>query len=223
MELIAVDRETLLIKAKQQRDPYFNTNLPSCTKNVHEILRKAHRHTLKSPRLQYVLPTPPRVAFRNDISLKDKLVRSKLKNPNRRDPGNYKCGSNLCQICNIISVENRFTNRHRSKTYKINFDFDCNSQCVIYLITCKVCQKQYVGSTMTTLRKRFNQYKSNIKIHSEGRRGMKQDKLISHFFTDKHHGTYDIKVQIIDYCDANDQERREDFWIFNLNTSERNG
>ena len=52
---------------------------------------------------------------------------------------------------------------------------------------------------------------SNIKLYSEGRRGMKQEKLISHFFTDKNHGTYDdIKVQIIDYCDANDQERRED-------------
>ena len=86
-----------------------------------------------------------------------------------------------------------------------------------YLIY-KVCQKQYVGSTITTFRKRFNQYKSNIKLYSEERRGMKEEKLISHFFTDKHHGTYDdIEVQI-NYCDANDQERREDFWIFNLNT-----
>ena len=65
-------------------------------KNVHEILRKAHRHTLKSPRLQYVLPTPPRVAFRNDKSLKDQLVISKLKNPNRIGPASYKCTSNLC-------------------------------------------------------------------------------------------------------------------------------
>ena len=223
----AIDRETLLIKHPKQNNIETLTLILTyhpALKNVHEILHKAHRHTLKSPRLQYVLPTPPRVAFRNDKSLKDKLVRSKLKNPNRRDPGNYKCGSNLCQICNIISLENEFTDRHRSKTYKINFDFDCNSQCVIYLITCKVCQKQYVGSTITTFRKRFNQYKSNIKLYSEGRRGMKQEKLISHFFTDKHHGTYDdIKVQIINYCDANDQERREDFWIFNLNTLEPNG
>ena len=53
---------------------------------------------------------------------------------------------------------------------------------------------------------------------------MRQEKLISHFFTDKNHGTYDdIKVQIIDYCVANDQERREDFWIFSLNTIEPNG
>ena len=163
---------------------------------------------MKPPRLQYVLPTPPRVAFRNDKSLKDKLVRSKLKNPNRRDPGNYKFESNLCQICNIIFFENEFTGRHRKKSYKINFDFDCNIQCIIYLTTCKVRQKHYVGSAITTFRKRFNQYKSNIKLYSEGRRGMKQEKLISHFLTDKQHRRYDdIKVQIIDYCDPNDQGR----------------
>ena len=85
------------------------------------------------------LSTPTKVAFRNDKSLKDKLVRSKFKNRNRRDPGIYKCASNLCQTCNIISLENEFTDRHRSRIYKINFDFDCNSQCGIYLITCKVC------------------------------------------------------------------------------------
>ena len=59
----------------------------------------------------------------------------------------------------------------------------CIYLCIIYLVTCKVCQKQYVGSTITTSRKRFNQYKSNIKLYSKGRPGMKQEKLISHFFT----------------------------------------
>ena len=122
------------------------------------------------------------------------------------------------------SLENEFTDRHRSKNYKIRFNFDCKSQCAIYLIICNVCQKQYKGSTITSFRKRFSQYESNIKLYSERRRGIKQEKLISHFFTDKHHGTYDnIKVQIIDYCDANNRERREDFWIFNLTTLEANG
>ena len=114
----AIDRENLLMRHPKQNNIETLTLILTyhpALKNVHEILRKAHRHTLKSPRLQYVLPTPPRVAFRNDKSLKDKLVSSKLKNPDRRDPGNYKCGSNLCQICNIISLENEFTDRHRSK------------------------------------------------------------------------------------------------------------
>ena len=34
-----------------------------------------------------------------------------------------------------------------------------------------------------------------------------------------HIGTHeDIKVQIIGHCDPNDQEAREDFWIFHLDT-----
>ena len=94
--------------------------------------------------MKYALPTPLRVS---------KLVRSKLKNSNKRAPGNFKLGRQLCQNYDVISLENEFTNRHKSKTCKVNFDFECKIQCVIYLITYKVCRKQYVGSTITLLRK----------------------------------------------------------------------
>ena len=66
------------------------------------------------PRLNHVLPVPLRVAFWNEKSLKDEIVRSKQKILNKSAPGNYKCGKKLCQICNIISLENEFTNRHKS-------------------------------------------------------------------------------------------------------------
>ena len=105
------------------------------------------------------------------------------------------------------------------KKYRINFPFDCNSCCVVYLLTCKVCLKQYVGSTVTRFRVTFNQYKSNLKLYGEGRRGFKQKKLIELFFLCGHNETHeDIKVQIIYHCDPNDQEARKDFWIFHLDT-----
>ena len=64
---------------------------------------------------------------------------------------------------------------------------------------------------MTRFRLRFNQYKSNIKLNEEGRRGFKQEKLIENFFLLSHNGTReDIKVQIIGHCDPNDQEAKED-------------
>ena len=71
---------------------------------TYEILRKAHRHIYKPPRLKYTLTAPPRVAFQNDKSLNEKLIQSKLKNSNKGVPGNYKCGSKLCQISDIISL-----------------------------------------------------------------------------------------------------------------------
>ena len=41
---------------------------------------------------------------------------------------------------------------------------------------------------------------------------MKQEKLISHFLTHKHHGTYDdIKWQITDYYEANDRNAEKTF------------
>ena len=81
-------------------------NLSPALKSVYQILCKAQRHNYKSARLKYVLPAPPRVAFRSNKSLNNKLIRSRLKNTNKRAPRNYKCGSKLCQICEIISLEN---------------------------------------------------------------------------------------------------------------------
>ena len=48
---------------------------------------------------------------------------------------------------------------------------------------------------------------------------LKQAELIENFFLLSHNGTReDIKVQIIGHYEPNDQEAREDFWIFWLDT-----
>ena len=74
----------------------------------------------------------------------------------------------------------------------------------------KVCEKQYVGSTVTKFRSRFNQYKSKINLYGKGRRGIMQEPLIRYFFSNNHIGSHNvIKVQVIDYCDPNNTERRE--------------
>ena len=51
------------------------------------------------------------------------------------------------------------------------------------------------------------------------RRGFKHERLIVHFFLRSHNGTHqDIKVQIIGYRDPNDQEAKDNFCIFHLDT-----
>ena len=72
---------------------------------------------------------------------------------------------------------------------------------------------------MTRLRLKFNQYKSNVKLHGEGTHTFKQEKLIEHFFSCSQNWIHeDIIVEISDHCDPNDQEARENFWIFHLDT-----
>ena len=53
-----------------------------------------------------------------------------------------------------------------------------------------------------------------MKLYGEDRRGFFPEKLIEHFFNQDHNDSYkDMTVQIIDVCDPNDQEKREDFWM----------
>ena len=100
------------------------------------------------------------------------------------------------------------------KRYHINFKFDCSGIHMIYLLICKRFRKEYIGSTVTKFRLRFNQYKSNIKFCGEGRRGFKLEKLTEHIFCPNHSGTHkDISVQ----------ERRKDFWTCHLDTMFPNG
>ena len=94
----------------------------------------------------------------------------------------------------------------------MNFHFDCNSICVVYLLTCRICKKQYTGSTITRFREQLTLYKSNLKLYGQGRRDFKQKTLLEHCYCHDHHGKHnDMIVQIIDFCDPNDQEKRENF------------
>ena len=98
------------------------------------------------------------------------------------------------------------------KEFKINFNF--NSENVICLFTCMICGKQYIRSATTTFRLRFNQYKSNMTKYLKGQRGAKgkPEKLFEHFCTQNHDRTLkSMKVEIIDHCDPQDQQKREFF------------
>ena len=81
---------------------------------------------------------------------------------------------------------------------------------MVYLLTCRIYKKQYTRSAITKLRQRFNHYKSNLKLYGKGRRDFKQIKLLEHFYSHDHHGKHnDMIAQLIDFCDPNDQEKRE--------------
>ena len=57
-----------------------------------------------------------------------------------------KCGKK-CDICdNFLVCRNEFTCKVTGKTYKVKGNLSCNSANVVYLISCKLCKDQYVGS-----------------------------------------------------------------------------
>ena len=214
-----IDRRNLFKKRPRHQDSItlvliFHTALHSFW-----CIKEGASACTKDTYAKALLPKSPRVAFRNPKTLRDKLVRSKLKLTDDAERGNLPCGRDNCEICNILKPGKELKSTLTGEIYKMNFHFDCNSLCALYLITCKKCKKQYTGSTVTKFRARFNQYKSNLELYGEGRRAFYQEKLIEHFFNRGHNGSYkDMMVQIIDFCCPHDQEKIEDFWIHKLRT-----
>ena len=65
-----------------------------------------------------------------------------------------KC-SRKCNICkNFPLVYNEFTCHATKHKYKIRGNLTYNNKSIIYLITCKCCSKQYIGSA-TGFEERF--------------------------------------------------------------------
>ena len=99
---------------------------------------------------------------------------------------------------------------------------DCNSENVVYLLSCRVCNLQYVGSTVTSFRLRFNNHKSRIATHSKASRAYKDmdDPLYKHFCSAGHQGVKDVEVTLIDRVNGNecDLREKEGQWAYRLKT-----
>ena len=89
--------------------------------------------------------------------------------PLERKFGSEKCGRSRCEVCLNIEETDTFTSTTTGESFKINHQLNCDDNCLIYLLTCKCCGKQYVGETVLD-------YKTLIgKMH-----GMKHVRKISY-------------------------------------------
>ena len=130
------------------------------------MLSKPHPVLHSSQRCRDAITEVPIVAFRRPKCLSDYLVRAKFRSDAKEEiTGTSRCGSNRCQICNFLCVGRTFRSKTNGKEFCINYNLNCNSENMVYVITCKVCGIQYVGSTNTTFRFRFNNHRSRINAH----------------------------------------------------------
>ena len=186
-------------------------------KNISKIIKKHIKHLYADPEVRSVFTPLPFVSFRSVRNLRSHLVRSKLY-PQERKTGSFKCNSPRCLTCNNIKECNTFTSHVTKETFKINHHFNCNSKCLIYLFSCKVCGKQYVGSTTDKFRYRWNNYK-NCQSKAERGEDHKQKYLHDNYLSEDHDGLLNnVEISLIDKTYPLDPERREEFWRTKLRT-----
>lgn len=166
-----------------------------------------------------IFPDNPFLSYRRTRNLKNSLVRTKLPSVNNLElTGMCPCGKTRCQICKFIMGGRTFSDSFSKQEFYINYRFDCDSVGVVYLLSCKKCNKQYVGNTTTSFRKRFNNHKSSLQRYGRGQRGIPGEYLYAHFFSNGHGGLSDLSATIIDKTNVNNPTEREGFWTYKLNT-----
>ena len=190
----------------------FHPALP----NIAKILHRLQPVLQSSRRYQVAIGQVPMVAFRRPKSLKDILVHSDLKRQ-IPDKGCRGCGDRRCRVCDFLVVGTGFKSRVTGRDFIINFRLNCNSDHVVYLLSCAKCEMQYIGSTINKFRIRFNNHKSRLNAH----RGLsadskaKDDIVYKHFNQSDHNGLDEVRIQLIDKCSGEQQLReREAQWAY---------
>ena len=102
------------------------------------------------------------VIYKRNKNLREILSPSLFPRTTKQNGCSIKECNRKCDICkNFLVVSPDYTWFATKRKYKIKIILKCDNRNVIYLISCKCCGKQYVGSA-TGFEERFRIHKSDI-------------------------------------------------------------
>ncbi len=212
---------------------FCNALIPRTGINIQKILSNSWEDVLKLDETLAKLDTP-KIVFKNCTTITSLVIsasyppkhwstRNNHSNshrspihyptPNNNHKACLPCKKPKCLTCPIIQSTNSFISTTFSELHKIKQDANCASSDIIYLVTCKKCRIQYVGETGQTLRGRFNNHRSCIKL--------KKDTPLSIHFNSQGHDITHLQVITIEQLSQklkSDRLAKETFWQLLLGT-----
>ena len=154
-------------------------------------------------RKEAIKPEDTQVTYSRIPNLKDILIKGSLENI-QQPRGTTPCGKSRCKTCDHIQLGNTIVKEQ--ETYHIRGSFTCQSRNTIYLLTCSICNKQYIGETEQTLNRRCRGHESNMRGEN--------DNIICRHYKEYNHTSEDYTVKAIDKeTDYNKRLRPEEAWI----------
>ncbi|OCT94206.1 hypothetical protein XELAEV_18011874mg [Xenopus laevis] len=137
--------------------------------------------------------------------------------------GTYCCGATRCVTCSYMEKSSEFVSNSTNIRYNNKCYFNCNTTYVVYLLTCKKCNIQYVGSTSRNLKCRMRQHIHSIESLSNS--------TTRHFLECSDFDINNLKIQGIEkfYQSPRGSHKmsklrhREAYWIFTLDTRQPRG
>lgn len=77
--------------------------------------------------------------------------------------GCFCCHGPRCKVCNRLVTGSTFVSSYNGRSYTVRGHITCKSTNLVYLITCRRCNLQYVGQTSRSLADRTNDHLSYIR------------------------------------------------------------
>ncbi|CAJ0934348.1 unnamed protein product [Ranitomeya imitator] len=169
------DRSNLLARPPKKHTsstdscPRFITKFNSNWREINQIFRKHWPVLLTDKDLQHQLTPYPSITWRKSQTLSDALCSSHYIPPrdnpfskNSKGPpwGCFPCGN--CSACHNIIRTKEFLNAKGDKTFKIVHHITCNTEAVIYHMSCP-CGLIYIGMTTRPFKIRIQEHVRDIK------------------------------------------------------------
>ena len=213
------------LQSKPKFKPTFIITYNPHNPNLKKWLSEVHFILLADPKLAKIFPKQPSVTFRQARNLKQILCKNTLNKLPFRDgdleqnpPGCYKHNhggrGRGCMLCPRLKEGKDFSSSYTGLAYKIRHHLTCKSKYVVYLVTCQLCLKQYVGKTTQFMHTRHTGHRSEIENQTS--------ELGEHFHRC---GVENLSLQIIDCVRQGEDEALsvlEGYWQNVLATFQAN-
>ena len=201
---LSFSRDTLLQykpKLKSDRTPLVLTYHPNL-KPIHKIVQNLQHFFKTDPHLDTIFPLPPLISYRQPPNLR-LLLTSDSSTINKKSftTGTFPCNSSKCCLCPNIDSRSSITGPN-GVSFKISGNFNCNSQNVIYAITCNICpQAVYIGETSNSIRQRMNGHRNDIKHNRK--------KPVADHFNQSNHSIGNLLVAVLKQVRGSTKQQRE--------------
>lgn len=217
------DRNAVL---QHRNKDQLDTEPPAFVCTYHpQISRRELRAALQPPE---DIPLVPRICYKRNKNIADKVVRARLKNTATPSKGHRKvaltstltwrlasapCGQTNCLCCQQMSrQETVFTSDGRC-SFKLPLNTTCDTTKSVYLAECRKCNKcnRYIGQTARPLRER-------VAGHRAAYKNKKNMPLYRHLHRQQHQFA-DLRFTVLETV-TNEETllEREKHWIRQLDT-----
>ena len=137
---------------------------------IRDIVSKHWQILGKSSGTRHLVENTIIFGFRRNKNLSDSLVRASTctkKNQSKHIETNPCKRPKTCRYCPKLNRSGKIVSHTHKQTFQCMTNVNCQSENLIYLITCSLCGIQYVGPTKNRILTRFKGHYQDIKTNND--------------------------------------------------------